>query len=154
MDSVRVYLLILALPPFQYLLDVSASGGSPQELEALLDGPLTGYEPSPPSSAGEGDANNDDSSGKLVRSACEDPGMRGKEIMKLVAAGHYRDAQILLEGGWGAESGLSASVCEGDFPNNANIGMTALHFAVRDGAPLAFVKYVFCSIALPFFSCL
>ena len=63
MDSVRVYLLILALPPFQYLLDVSASGGSPQELEALLDGPLTGYEPSPPSSAGEGDANNDDSSG-------------------------------------------------------------------------------------------
>ena len=64
-----------------------------------------------------------------------------RELLRMVTHKNWSATRLLLEEG----AKYSASIREGDYPNDGhkNLGMMALHFAVRDGAPTEIIKEIY-----------
>jgi hypothetical protein len=62
-----------------------------------------------------------------------------RELLHMVTWKNWSARKLLLEEG----AKYSASIREGDYPNDGNLGMMALHFAVRDAAPTEIIKEIY-----------
>ena len=64
-----------------------------------------------------------------------------RELLRMVTLKNWSARKLLLEEG----AKYSASIREGDYPNDGhkNLGMMALHFAVRDAAPTEIIKEIY-----------
>jgi hypothetical protein len=70
------------------------------------------------------------------------------ELSRMVMCPNWSARKSLLEEG----AKYSASIRQGDYPNDYHLGMIALHFAVRDAAPTEIIKEIYYPSPIALFS--
>jgi len=66
-----------------------------------------------------------------------------RELLRLVTTGNWKEMRAFREA---TGANFAAKIEEGDYPDCAydlNVGMMALHFAVRDHAPIDIVREIY-----------